>query len=82
MSKKKAIINPKKLDNECFQLAVIAGLKWEEIGANQERISKLRRHENEFDWNEITYPISTENISKFKTRNRIGVNLLAGLKWL
>ena len=58
-------------------MAVIAGLKWEEIGANPERISKLRRYENEFDWNEITYPISTKNISKFETRNRIGVNLLA-----
>ena len=77
LSKKKAIINPKSLDNKCFKWAVIAGLRWEEIGANPERISKLRRYENEFDWNEIAYPVSTKNISKFETRNRIGVNLLA-----
>ena len=77
LSKKKAIINPKKLDNKCFKWAVIAGLRWEEIGANPERISKLRRYKNELDWNEIAYPVSTKNISKFETRNRIGVNLLA-----
>ena len=29
------------------------------------------------DWNEITYPVSTKNISKFEVRNEIGVNLLA-----
>ena len=42
LSKKKAIINQKNLDNKCFKWAVIAGLRWEEIGANPERISKLR----------------------------------------
>ena len=77
LSKKKAIINQKNLENKCFKWAVIAGLRWEEIGANPERISKLRQYENEFDWNEIAYPVSTKNISKFETRNRIGVNLLA-----
>ena len=77
LDKKKAIINPQNLDNKCFKWAVIAGLKWEEIDCHPERISKLRQYENEFDWNEITYPVSTKNISKFKTRNEIGVNLLA-----
>ena len=77
LSKKKAIINPKNLDNKCFKWAVIARLTLEEIGANPERISKLRRYKNELDWNEITYHVSTKNISKFETRNGIGVNLLA-----
>ena len=77
LAKKKAIINPKNLDNKCFKWAVIAGLRWEEIGANPERISKLRRYESEVDWNELTYPVSTKNISKFETTDRIGVNLLA-----
>ena len=77
LAKKKAIINPKNLDNKCFKWAVIAGLKWEEIGTNPERISKLRKYENEFDCSEITYPVSIKNISKFETRNEIGVNILA-----
>ena len=75
--RKKAIINPQNLDNKCFKWAVIAGLKWEEIDCHPERISKLRRYETEFDWNEITYPVSTKNITKFESRNGIGVNLLA-----
>ena len=77
LAKKKAILNPKNLDEKCFKWAVIAGLKWEEIDCHLERVSKLRKYENEFDWSGITYPVSTKNISKFETRNRIGVNLLA-----
>ena len=41
--KKKAIINPRNSDMECFKRAVIAAMKWEEIGNNPERISKLKR---------------------------------------
>ena len=77
LAKKKAILNPKNLDEKCFKWAVIAGLKWEEIDCHPQRVSKLRRYENEFDWSGITYPVSTKNISKFETRNGIGVNLLA-----
>ena len=32
--RKKAIINPKNSDLECFKWAVIAALRWEEIGKN------------------------------------------------
>ena len=42
---KKAIINPKNADQECFKWAVIAASRWEEIGNNPERISKLKRFE-------------------------------------
>ena len=77
LAKKKAILNPKNLDEKCFKWAVIAGLKWEEIDCHPERVSKLRQYESEFDWSGITYPVSTSNITKFETRNEIGVNLLA-----
>ena len=77
LASRKAILNPKNLDEKCFKWAVIAGLKWEEIDCHPERVSKLRRYESEFDWSGITYPVSTKTISKFETRNGIGVNLLA-----
>ena len=77
LSKKKAILNPKNLDEKCFKWAVTAGMKWEEIDRDHQRVSKLRHYENEFDWSEIRYPVSTKDISKFETRNRIGVNVLA-----
>ena len=67
IARKKAIINPKNVDNKCFKWVVIAGMRWEEIGKDPERVSKLRRYEAKFDWNEITYPVSTRNISKFES---------------
>ena len=43
LARKKAIINPKKVDRECFKWAVIAALRWEEIDRDPQRISKLKR---------------------------------------
>ena len=62
---------------KCFKWSVIAGLKWEEIDRDHQRISKLRRYGDEFDWSRMSYPVSTSDINKFETRNRIGVNVLA-----
>ena len=77
LTKKKAIINPKNSDMECFKWAVIAAMKWEEIGNNPERVSKLRRYEGDFDWSDIEFPVSFRDINKFERNNEIGVNILA-----
>ena len=53
LAKKRSILNPKNLDMKCFKWAVIAGLKWEEIDRDHQRVSKLRRYEDEFDWSGI-----------------------------
>ena len=58
LAKKKAIINPKNLDLECFKWAVIAAMRWEEIDRNHKKISKLRRYEDDFDWDGIKFPAS------------------------
>ena len=77
LAKKKAIINPKNEDKECFKWAVIAVLRWEEINNNPERISKLKRFEKDFDWSGIGFSVSINDISKFEFRNQISINLLA-----
>ena len=77
LMKKKAIINPKNSNMECFKWAVIAAMKWEEIGNNPERVSKLRRYEGDFDWSDIEFPVSFRDINKFERNNEIGVNILA-----
>ena len=77
MAKKKAIINPKNENQECFKWAVIAALRWEEINNNPERISKLKRFEKDFDWSGIGFPVSFKDISKFEFRNQISINVLA-----
>ena len=77
LARKKAIINPKNEDQECFKWAVIAALRWEEINNNPERISKLKRFEKDFDWFGIEFPVSIKDIKKFEFRNQISINLLA-----
>ena len=77
LMKKKEIINPKNSDMECFKWAVIAAMKWEEIGNNPERVSKLRRYEGDFDWSDIEFPVSFRDINKFERNNEIGVNISA-----
>ena len=75
--KKKAIINPRNSDMECFKWAIIAAMKWEEVGNNPERVSKLKKYEKEFDWSGLEFPVSFRDINKFKSRNEIGVKILA-----
>ena len=77
LSRKKAIINPKNDDMECFKWAVTAVDKWEELGNNPERISKLRKFEGEYDWSDIEFPFTICSIDKFEKKNEISVNLLA-----
>ena len=69
LTKKKAIINPKNSDMECFKWAVMAAVKWEEIDRDHQRVSKLKRYEGEFYWSGLEFPVSLRDINKFE-RNK------------
>ena len=77
LAKKDAIINPKNSDMECFKWAVIAAMKWKDIDNHPERISKLRRYEDDFDWTGIKFPASFRDIKRFESTNEITINILA-----
>ena len=77
LAKKKAIINPKNSDMECFKWAVIAAMRWEEIDRDHQRITKLKRFEGDFDWTGIKFPASSRDINRFESRNEITINILA-----
>ena len=77
LAKKKAIINPKNSDMECFKWAVIAAMKWEEIDRDCQRVSKLRKYEGDFDWSGLEFPVSFRDIKRFESRNEITINILA-----
>ena len=62
---------------ECFKWAIIAAMKWEEVGNNPERVSKLKKYKEEFDWSGLEFPVPFRDINKFESRNEIGVNILA-----
>ena len=57
LPKKGAIINPKNSDMEFFKWSVIEAMKWRDIDNHPERISKLRRYEDDFDWTGIKFPV-------------------------
>ena len=56
--------------------AVIAASRWEEIGNNPERVSKLKRFETDFDWSGVRFPVSFRDIKGFESRNQISINIL------
>ena len=52
-------------------------MRWEDIGKNPERITKLKRFENDFDWTGVAFPVLFRSIRRFESRNQISVNVLA-----
>ena len=71
LAKRKAIINPKNSDMECFKWAVIATMRWEEIDRDHQRISKLRRYEDDFDWDGMKFPASFRESRDLRPETRL-----------
>ena len=73
---RRAIINMKNEDNECFKWSVTRALN--PVDKNSEWISKeLRKQSEELDWSMLTFPVVSthNNIKKFEQANDIGVNI-------
>ena len=71
LAKKKAIINLKNSDLECFKWTVIAAMRWEEIDRDHQRITKLKRIEADFDWTGIKFPASFRDIRDLSPETRL-----------
>ena len=56
ISNKKATINPKNNDNNCFQYAITVALNHQEIGSHSERISKILKYIDKHNWKNINFP--------------------------
>lgn len=71
ISDKKATINPKNLnDNNCFAYSIIAALHHEEVQYNPERINNLKPFLNNYNWNNIEFPVGHKDYSTFEGNNR------------
>ena len=77
MKNKKATINPKNNDNNCFQYALTVALNYQNIKSHPERISNLEPFINKYDWKGIDSPSEEKDWKKFELNNKsIALNIL------
>jgi len=75
LANKKAIINMKNKDDQCFKWCVTRGLNPIDRQLHQDRITKqLRIQAEELNWNDIKWPTSLNDINKFE-RNNMGISI-------
>ena len=71
-------INPQNTkDNNCFQYAITAALKYRNITNNCQRISKIKPFINNYNWKDIEFPSHSKDWRKFECNNKaIALNIL------
>ena len=74
----KVIINPQNTnDNNCFQYSIIAALNYQNVDHHSERISKLKPFIDNYNWDNIDFPVGHKDYSAFeKNKNDIAINIL------
>ena len=61
LKNKKAKINPKNSDNNCFQYALTMALNYQDIKKDPQRMSKIKPLINQYNWKEIHFPAQPSN---------------------
>lgn len=64
---KKAVVDVKNEDEQCFMWAVLAALH--PVSSNPQRVSHYERYREELNFDEIQFPIRLEDIKKFERLN-------------
>src|SRR5271156_816226 len=73
LANKKAIINMKNEDDQCFKWCVARALN--PADKDQERITKiLRKQAENLNWNEVKFPVNLNDIDKFE-RHNVGISV-------
>lgn len=70
---KKAVINVKNDDQECFKWAVLSALH--PAKDHSDRLSNYKKYENELNFKGIEFPTSINQISKFEKQNDLIINV-------
>ena len=74
LKNKKAIINVKNEDQQCFKWALLSALH--PVDRDAERVSKYKQYDNELNFEGIQFPVDVKKIPKFERQNNISVNLV------
>ena len=74
---KRATINPKNKDNNCFQYAITAALNHQKIENDPERISNIKSFIDQYNWKGIDFTAGIKDSKKFdQNNNTIALNIL------
>ena len=74
---KRAIVNPKNKDNECFKYAITIALNHKKIGKVPQRISNIKPFIDEYNWKDIKFPSTLKDWKKSEQiNNKIALNIL------
>ena len=77
LKNKKATINPKNDDNNCFQYATKVALNYQNINNHPERIFNIKPFINKYNWKEISFPSHQKDWKRFESNNKtIALNVL------
>ena len=76
LKNKKATVNPKYDNDNCFHYAIIPALNHKHIKNHPERISNVKPFINQYDWKGINFPSHKEGQKKFESNKSITVNIL------
>ena len=76
LASKKALINPRNTDQECFKWAVVEGMYPQK--RDRDRITKTRKENAKlFNWKGIKFPVKPSQINLFEKNNSgIAINVL------
>ena len=69
LKSKKATINPKNNDCNCFQYATIVALNHKQLTNHPERINNLNPFINQYNWKGINFPSQKVDCKKFESNN-------------
>ena len=69
LKNKKATINPKNNDDNCFQYALTIALNYKQIKSHPERISKDKSLIDQHNWKEIDFLSHSKDCKKFEQNN-------------
>ena len=77
MKNKKAKINPKNSDDNCFQYAITVTLNFEQINNHPERVFNISPFINKYNWKDIEFPSNKKDWNEFQKNNKsIALNIL------
>ena len=77
LKNKKATINPKNNNNNCFQYALTVALNYQNIKSHPERISNIKLFIDHYDWKGINFSSHKEDWTKFESNSKsITLNIL------